>query len=128
MIILVKVTKEIIKASCMCCLNGESNAPTNCAISLAVREIFPDSETHGDYIELENVEDTIALPKRAQNFIEKFDEIGCIIDVEATIKKRLAMTPISFKIKVPSKIIDQIGISEVYKILSESRTLELVQI
>jgi len=62
----------------------------------------------------------ILLPKEAILFIRQFDL--------STPLQRVAMNTIQFEIDVPDDLINQIGINEVYKILSESKTLEHVNI
>lgn len=135
--ILIKVTKEILEKSSRCI----QETGFNCAIALAVREIFPNSWTRSAFIhilDMNQLNDTkikepkksfgnlideftlfmIQLPEEAQIFIDEFDSNG--------IKERLEMEPISFEIDVPDELINEIGISQVFKILSESKTLEHV--
>lgn len=121
MTILIKVTKEILEKSMYCGIGwGGGSIIENCAIAYAVREIFPGAQV-GDGIYLYNMNaEKIPIPVEAQGFIGKFDGL--------MPGDRVKMKPISFEIEVPSEVIDQIGIGDVYKILSESKTLELVSI
>lgn len=129
--ILIKVTKEILERSKMCGVSGYRNVVRDCAVAEASREIFPtagvcvDSNDDTGYViapflcaGIDKDIISIQLPKSASRFIREFD---C-----ATPERRAAMEPVSFEIDVPSEVIDKIGISEVYRILSESKTLELV--
>lgn len=119
---LVKVTKEILEESKMCGLDARSNSE-NCALACAVREIFP-----GAFVGVDHDNDAVigGLPiagmfikiPNGLDFIRSFDN--------ASPKERVAMQPISFEIEVPRKLINKIGIEEVTRILSESKTLELV--
>lgn len=128
--LLIKITKNILEQSKMCnvvkCLSGtESGVGANCAIALAVRSIFPDAWVDEENIipfffkELHKpIVHKIKLPYEACGFIAKFDS--------STPDKRIQMPEFSFEIDVPDEIINQIGISEVHKILQESKTMELV--
>ena len=134
----INITKEVLERSSMCGRNGEQ-INSNCAIALAVREIMPQAHVTGWFIvptdELYNEFDkkyttsmrcvqgderVINLPETAMNFISKFD---C-----KSPEFRVQMDEISFEIDVPNEVIDMIGLSEVYRVLSESKTLELVKI
>ena len=114
--ILVKVTKEILWKSKMCML--DQSVYTNCAVSLAIREIIPMASVRRQYIDMDHYK--IRLPEIASSFIDEFDSL---VDSPS---RRVLMTPISFEIDVPNEVIESIGISQVYKILSESKTLEHV--
>lgn len=116
--IMIHVTKEIIAKSRFCELY---DAPKNCAISFAVAELFPYAKTFSKRVCLlcsgrrPTTDYFVGLPEIAQRFIVKFDT--------TSPPERLRMDPVQFEIHVPDFIIDEIGISQVYKILSESKTL-----
>lgn len=136
--ILIKVTSKILRRTSNC----SSDYGINCAIAEAVREILPYSVTNANHINVysepafthwvkydlgsyDRPHESIAiafipLPEEAVNFVADFD-----IKLSAA---RVLMEPISFEIDIPMDLIEQIGISEAYKILSESKTLELVSI
>jgi hypothetical protein len=130
--ILIKITKDILLKSSQC----SEKVGFNCAVSLAIREIFPKAWIMTNYILVNerelvtcyaNIVDyfnseelKIKLPKEATNFINSFDL--------KSEEERIEMNPISFEIDVPNEVIEEIGINEIYKILSESKTLELVNI
>lgn len=136
--ILIKVTKEILERTKSC---GRAKKGMNCAVAVAVGEVFQNVWVARDtmyvfddtptllqmyYRGLEDVLKSgakvtqIELPEIASNFIRHFDNrFG---------ESRIMMKPISFEIDVPNEVIDSIGIPEVYKILSESKTLELASI
>lgn len=137
MTILVKVTKEIIKLSAKCDSNFSprmeydlyKDITKTCAVSRAIVDLLPDAfvfqmsirffHTFDDYRKsLHYV--YISLPNKVHTWIKEFDSL--------TPSARLMMDPIEFEIDIPSNLIDKIGISEVYKVLSESPTLELVSI
>lgn len=111
--ILIKVTKDVLRQSMHCSLD---QATSNCAISVAVRHLLPDAKVLPNFITTPDA--CMLLPREAQLFIYAFDN--------ATPEQRLALPEISFEIDLPNEVIEMIGIGEVYKVLSESITLELV--
>lgn len=132
--ILIKVTEKILHTAKDCgmynslsCANFVSK---NCAVALAVREIFPNAsvtshviyplpEMVGSY-EMNKTEHQIQLPTKAKAFIRLFDYLDP--------HQRTRMKPFSFEVDLPTAVISNINIGEVYKVLSESKTLELVSI
>lgn len=140
--ILIKVTKDVLERTAMCGENGEYNIGKNCAIAFAVCRLLPFSTTdvhhyvsmRGEegvvkyFINIYNNEiptignfiTAIPLPQEAVDFIDAFDDASPV--------DRVRMRPISFEVDIPSVVIDMISISEAYKVLSESKTLELVSI
>ena len=132
--ILIKVTKDILKKSSACSL-VPGRVTENCAVALAVRDLFPEARVGFKTIRFFDNEEKIIseLPFEAQLFIRKFDDIRSLrqwkhfsdADVMAT---REALPEFFFEIDVPQEVIDRIGLSEVYRVLSESKTLELITI
>jgi len=124
--ILIKITKNILEKSKNC--NPKYCEVTkNCAIALAIIDILPDVEV--SFVEIYvpysyEIEKCIRIPIpiEATKFIREFDRLKDFPE------KRMLMPEFSFEIEVPIEIIEKIGISDVYKILSESKTLELVSI
>jgi len=133
--ILIKVTKEILKESQYCESTIEGRVGMNCAIGKAITKLFPLAWVNDNGIIIfpdsqklyyallhpkERIIDkiSISLPWEATQFIHAFDELSP--------EERINMQPISFEIDVPNELIEKIGIGEVYKILSESKTLEHV--
>lgn len=123
----INVTKEILENAKMC-PTAMSVASTNCAIALAIRDIFPMAFvtmsqfylTHSRTSEALTLGDeTIQLPRSAAMFIKAFDD--------ASAEERVNMHPFSFEIEVPDSVINRIGLEEVQKILSESKTLEQLE-
>lgn len=122
----IKVTKEILLKSSYCGFrkNGERRrgmskhyVESNCAISLAIRDIFPKAWVGTDNINFRGGCKAY-LPDEAQVFIDEFDD--------ASIIERQNMVPIKFEIDVPEAVIKRVNIDEVKKILSTSTTMELV--
>lgn len=141
--ILIKVTKDVLRRSMWCSVNGDGHCETeekflakqglgfNCAIGLAVNDLLPNAWTSINSIHIfpsfKHMQElgashVIYLPEIAFNFINEFDSL------KTTPEERLNMPEISFEIDLPSDLIDQIGIGQAYKVLSESKTLELVSI
>jgi hypothetical protein len=125
--ILVKVTQEVLAITSNCMrlpdVTVGSQCETirkNCAIAYAVRKLIPDAEVEETRIHIGNAEVTFCeLPPIATRFINEFDN--------KSPAERVVMFPIAFEIDVPAWYTDMIGISEAYRILSESKTLELIQ-
>jgi len=127
----VNVTKDVLERSKMCGMSDfHKNIPTNCAVSIAIIDLFPNAwvETRYCYLLGESrssynncgAYDAVQLPEFVSRFIEEFDE--------SSQEQRISMSPFSFEIEVPEYVISKIGIGQVYKVLSESRTLELVML
>lgn len=118
----IHVTKEILEKSA-CCDVVIRRRSENCAISVAINEIFPNSITVHEAIypgfnspNYNGLE--IPLPPIAQAFILEFD------DLKPYQRKKLP--EFSFEIDIPMELVETIGIQEVDRILSESKTLEKV--
>lgn len=143
--ILVKVTKDILERSRFCATTDLLNNKVgqNCAIGLAIFDLFGNNSwvsenailffingikftqvksmfSNMDYSILDKEDYQFTLPEEVTEFIKRFDS--------STPDERLNMKLISFEIDVPNEVIDQIGIGQAYKVLSESKTLELVSI
>lgn len=95
---------------------------TNCAVALAVRDIFPKAEVMSECIQPfgKSIQE-IELPEEAVLFISTFDRL------KHAPEARLGMPEISFEIDVPMEVIEKIGIDEAKEILKKSETLELVE-
>jgi hypothetical protein len=117
----ISITKEIIMQTRYC--RSNDNTGKNCAIAVGIRDIFPRA-----YVEAEEIYpfgfrgsylfNSIKLPAKARNFIQKFDY--------ATVQERLKMKPIEFEISIPDKVLEKINISELAPLLQNHLTLELV--
>jgi|SRR6478609_1597954 len=113
----INVTKEILVKSKMCGFDSVLNAPENCAIALAVRDIFPKAQVSPVTIYTEGV--NILLPDEAMLFISDFDE--------ANPSEREEMKPFSFEIEIPEAVIERINIDEVREVLTTSPCLKLIE-
>lgn len=120
----IKVTKEILRKSMMCGTDGNTDGLTqNCAIALAVREIFPRAMVNKMKIYLDSNFDapTIQLSWRAWEFVLNFDSLA------RTPHLRLEMAELEFEVDLPQAVIDAVNISELEETLKTSETLELVK-
>lgn len=138
----IKITKDVLKRSMLCgigdkdwdCSEAKSflqriGVGFNCAIGVAINDLLPNAwvsptvirffDSHKDMrdgLEKYNIE----LPSAAVSFIKQFDHMRSNPD------QRLTLPEFDFEIDIPEAIINEIGIGEAYRILSESKTLELV--
>jgi len=118
----ISITKEIIE-QCKNCgsENEEHEIGKNCAVALALIDIFPKVYVTNYYIfpfgiDCENVHVLkIPLPIIAQQFIKLFD--GFLL----TPKLRLLLPEFEFTIDVPDEVIEQINIDEVRELIEGSR-------
>lgn len=117
----IKVTKDILKRSAMCGTFSQiAKVIENCAIALAVREVFPNAVVGQTSIRPfgYNITPSIELPRCAKHFIKLFDK-SCPI-------QRVSMPEFEFTVDVPDSVIDKIGIKDAIDIINKSETLELV--
>ena len=124
----IKVTKEILFKSQLCQQEGVSagvnGVGANCAIALAVRDIFPYAWISDDNIDAyyfergENRDFDIPLPKEAKEFISDFDK--------STPEERVKMPEIEFEVDISDDVLQKINIDEVKELLKNHPTLELI--
>lgn len=118
--ILIKVTKDVLRRSAGCTA-GKTIISQNCAVALALRDLFPQAQVgYPDMCFYFGQREEYILNSDVLMFIHRFDK--------ASPEERLLFPEFSFEIEVPSAVIDKIGIGQAYKVLSESKTLELVHI
>jgi hypothetical protein len=116
----ISVTKEILEESKMCGYDNP-NVGRNCALALAVRDIFPSAYIRLESISIKGQHDIktqIRLPVVASIFIAEFDQ--------NSPDERAAMQPLSFEIDIPDEVINRIDITEVTELLKDHKTLQLV--
>jgi hypothetical protein len=101
-----------------------SPIPQNCAIALAIRDIFPKAWVTTEEVFLngrvDDYTESANLPGEATDFIIHFDDLG-----NEPIK-RTELPELEFTISIPEKVINQIDISEVTERLKDHPTLELI--
>jgi hypothetical protein len=107
----------------MCGVN-DCNLAQNCAIAVAVGDLFGRDETRVGIREIHTkiggTDFTIELPPDAKQFIRVFDSL------KPTPEIRLSLKEFSFDVEVPEELIEAIGINQVLEILSKSPSLDLV--
>lgn len=117
----INVTKDVLERSKMCGF-VPGLITENCMLAIALKDLFPYSVVVVTTVNLLGGfgadYDQIKLPKNAIKHREIFD---CLQP-----NGRANMSPFSFEIEVPEYVIEKIGLSQIYKVLSESPTLELV--
>ena len=120
----IKVTKEVYQKSMYCgtAQGGGECITQNCAIAVAVRDVFPHAEVGADDIVFSPLEmiGVAQLPQIAKSMIVLFDSFTDNPEV------RLHLPEFEFEIEVPDEVVDSIGINEIKEILKTSKTLELV--
>jgi hypothetical protein len=112
----IRITKEILDRAKNCGQKEEQSIGDNCAIALALQDLFPDVFVTGDHthpfgFDQQSVSPMkISLPLVAQNFIKVFDSLVQIPRV------RLRLPEFEFDISIPDKILEQINIDEIHNI------------
>ena len=122
----IRITKDIIE-QCKNCgtTNDQFEIGSNCAIALAVQDIFPGVYVTNYYIFPFGINDEkrkdvkIFLPVVAQQFIKLFDGFSLMPNL------RLLLPEFEFTIDVPDQFIDEINIDEI-KELIKSRNIKTV--
>lgn len=111
----VLITKEILKESRHC-----GSSPSKCAITQAVKELFPNAYTiNGHIVTGLGINVGIKLPYEAFKWYQAWDRM--------TAKMRLTLPEFSFEIDdVPEKIIEAVGHERFIDIVSKSKTLKIV--
>lgn len=121
----ITVTKEILERSKDC--GAGDFIPTNCAISLAVRDVFPLAAVYGtgrlsflggSYDKLNN-SNSVILSKEARSYVFKFDRTPS--------ERRPFMPEFSFEISIPDEVLNEINIDELKPLLENHPTLELIE-
>jgi hypothetical protein len=121
----INVTRDVLERSKMCGLiPGKERFVTNCMLAVAFKDLFPESFVVARHANLLGMcgmmtaPDCVILPNIAAHN-------RCLFDGK-TPEERVLMSPFSFEIEVPEYVIERIGISTIYKVLSESSTMEMV--
>jgi len=115
----IKITKEVINKSKFCGVDKTTSVEENCAVAIAIQDIFPDARVTASHIYPFGVDDTkkenlkIELPEIAKNFIKVFDSLVAIPKV------RLLLPEYEFVIEISDEVIQKINIDQIKKILEE---------
>ena len=119
----ITITKEII-AQCKNCGTGNDDrrVENNCAIAVALADIFPKVYVTDLYIfpfgidEDKEKDIKIPMPAIAQQFIKLFDGF------RFTPRLRLILPAFEFTIDIPDEVIDQINIDDVRELIGKTDT------
>ena len=116
----IKVTKEILERS-KYCGGGDLNVSQNCAVALAVRDIFPKAAVDGDYIwpDADIKEGLMPLPREVSAYIIEFDNLYP--------QDRPKLPEIEFEVEIPDSVIEKINIEELKPLLQNHPTLQLIE-
>lgn len=119
----IKVTKEILYKSRYCRSDEAGAAAMNCAISLAVRDIFPNAFVGLVLMYFDNngkrgIGEAVKNHGSTVSFINKFDV--------SSPEERIKMPEYEFEIEVPESVIEKINIDELKPLLENHPTLELI--
>ncbi len=123
----IKITKEILERSKACgTRNDIDTIGNNCAIALALKDIFPEVFVTAHHIYPFGIDDNtlcneirISLPPIALDFIKVFDCLRSIPNV------RLYLPEFEFEISIPEEILSHIDIDEINNIVKENSFLLL---
>jgi hypothetical protein len=117
----INITKKILSRAMFCGTALATGATSeNCAIALAVRDLFPQAIVTTDTIYYMCINANSLLPTEARAFIEVFDDLVEIPE------NRLNLEEFSFEINVPEEVIDSIGLEQVHAILENHTTMQLI--
>lgn len=107
----IKITRKVLIKSMFC---RDVNLRHECAIAVAIKKIFPNSEVRESWIRIGDYR--MELPLKAKQFMSDFDWSFFVL--------RPFLSTLDFDVEIPQELIDEIGINEVNEILSKSSTLE----
>jgi hypothetical protein len=122
----ISITKDIIHQSKNCGIDNDLyKMGTDCAVAVALQDIFPQVYVTNFYIFPFGIENNevkhlkIALPLVAQQFVKLFDGFWFAPNL------RLMLPEFQFTVDVPNEIINVIDIDEVKEIISNKQRLNL---
>jgi hypothetical protein len=121
----IKITRDIIEQCKNCgATNDQFEIGRNCAVALALRDIFPEVYVTDYYIfpfgiNHEKRKDVkILLPVIAQQFIKLFDGFYLMPDL------RLLLPEFEFAIDITHEVIDEINIDEVKELIKSKNVIQ----
>lgn len=118
----IHITKDVLRRSMYCHPRMDGDVGKNCAIALAVRDIFPKAHITDSTLLFNNTfDEEIGLNSDTIKFISDFD------DLCNAPEQRLELPEFSFEIEIPDSVINAIGIDEAKQIIEKSQTLELTE-
>jgi hypothetical protein len=111
----ISITKKILEQAKTCGQGELKTVGYNCAIALAVKDLFPNVFVTGDHIhpfgyDQKGISEmSITLPPIARDFIKIFDSLVAIPRV------RLLLPEFEFEISIPDKFLEQINIDDIQR-------------
>ena len=115
----IAITKEVIAQCINCGIEGDNRlVENNCAIAMALSDIFPDVYVTNRYIFPFGIDHEkklqIPIPIIAEQFIKLFDGF------KLTPRLRLLLPEFEFMIDIPDEVIEQINIDDVRLFIENS--------
>ena len=121
----IRITKDILEDSKNCgTKNDNGEIGRNCAVAVALKDIFPDVYVTNYYIypcgvDLEKGKDVkIPMPLVAQQFIKLFDGFYLMPNL------RMLLPEFEFSINIPGEVLEQIDIDEVRELITDDKKTE----
>jgi hypothetical protein len=114
----IRITKKIIDHAKFCGGREKQTIGENCAIALAIKDLFPTAFVSTNHIHpfgFEQAGMSIELPPIARDFIRVFDSLV------AMPKVRLILPEFEFLISIPDKLVGQINIDEITAMRERTR-------
>jgi len=116
----ITVTKDVLRRSMWCgTIRAIGATGENCAIALAIRDIFPDAHVGYHAIRPNGLSDNFGIMHISDDttfFIQTFDSLL------SKPEKRILLPEYSFEIDLPDELVAFINIDDIHK----SKTLEVV--
>ena len=114
----VKVTKEILRESMYCGMDGKL-PNSNCAVALAVRQIFPKASVGSvGYLPFGYIGNQIKHD--GSEFISLFDSL------KSTPEKRLSIPETTVTLDITDEILERINLEDMSNMVSKIEHLELI--
>ena len=123
----IKITGEVLSKSKFCGVDTTKPVEENCAVAIAIQDIFPHARVTSSDIYPFGIDDKkkenlkIELPEIARNFIKVFDSLVAIPKV------RLLLPEYEFVIEITDEVIKKINIDKVKEILEEKTYDEQIE-
>lgn len=97
----VKITKKVLKQSMNCGGGNDSDVQTNCAVALAVRDIFPQVKVQCNYYQ--PFGNQINANHNGESFIKEFDKL---VD---SPKERLKLPETIIELQITEEILSELN-------------------
>jgi hypothetical protein len=115
----VKVTSDVLEKSKYYGVKIDREIPEDCAIMLAIRNLFPEALVGYDSFQpFEDEETTLDLPDNARKFIKEFERFSP--------EKRTLMNEFEFEIEIPETVYSKVDLDEIKPLLINHSSLQFV--